>query len=311
MIEGDLTSPFVHFYNSSLTKLADPATLPSAGVQAVALSPDKKTAAVATATAIFIYDLTSGAPVKVTGIASPPSWVNITAVRFSPDSSKLLVTDNTASPFVWVYNTSTWVLTTTPSVGAVGGVQNGCFSPDGTKIALCLGGGTFLSIYNVSTGVITTGPTGTALPSTTCRGISWSPDGSKLAVATGASEFICYRTDTWAQITVSPQPSGAVAGLPDTCAFSPGSDRLVFCIGSSPWLVSFTISGNTLTAEAAPATTPTAQGRAVSFSSDGTKAFIGNAGTTKLMTYNIPGWTRATDAGTQPAGNPFDVFCLF
>jgi len=307
LIEGDASSPFVRWLDATLTKVSDPATIPSGAVQTVDSSPDGKFTAVATATAILIYDMTSGAPIKVTGIASPPSWLNIVKIKFSPDSSKLLVIDNTVSPFVWVYNTSTWTTTTAPNPGRA--VQQAAWSGDGTKIALGLMATPFLVIYTASTGAVLTTPATQAAG--TVRGMSWSADGAHLALQSASTDFLVYRTDTWA--TLSPPatlPAGATASLPNTVEFSPDSTKVVFSTGTSPfmWVYSLTgTGGNTLTYISPPSTLPAAQVRALAWKGDSSTLYVGfqNTASPRLFSYNASTWVKNTDPPSQPGGNPF------
>jgi hypothetical protein len=304
LVESDNASPFVRWLDSSLTKISDPATIPTTLVQAADIS--SSFTAVATPSTLLIYDMTSGAPVKVTGPASPPAWSNIVKLQFSPDGSKLMVIDNTVSPFVWVYNTSTWTTVTAPNPGRA--VQQAVWSPDGSKIALGCMSSSFLSIYNASTGALITSPA--TQPVATVRGLAWSPDGNHLAMADASNAFIVYRTDTWAKLAdPATMPSGSVSSLGNVLAISPDSSKIALGTNGTPflWVYSLNAAAHTLTYIAAPATLPTAQVRALAFKADGSALFVGfqNTVSPRLYSYNTSTWAKNTDPVTQPGTNPF------
>ena len=83
-----------------------------------------------------------------------PSTAN--GCAFSPDGS-LLAVAHAASPYITIYNTSTWAKLANPSVLPTS-TANGCaFSPDGTLLAVAHNSSPYITIYNTSTWAATSG----------------------------------------------------------------------------------------------------------------------------------------------------------
>ena len=75
---------------------------------------------------------------------------------FSPDGTLLAVAHG-GSPYITIYNTSTWTKLANPSV-LPSNTANGCaFSPDGTLLAVAHGGSPYITIYDTSTWATTPG----------------------------------------------------------------------------------------------------------------------------------------------------------
>ena len=306
------TSPYVFYLSgSSYTKLANPGALPATSTNVAIRSPNGRYVVVVSGAgtgAVRIYDLGSGAPIYIGGLVSPPIWGGINCVKFSPDSTKLLICDFSLSPYIWVYNVSNWTATTAPTPGKR---ALGCWSPDSTQIALIFYVSPWIVIYNASTGATASGQPA-SLPSAEVDMVGWSPDGAHLAVATNMTtdKLWVYRTDTWARIS-SPGtlPSGTPTGNNGGVVWSQDSSRLVVLTNSSPYIWSYTLSGQTLTYETSPVALPSGGANEIVFSPNGAKAFVAAAGATYLMTYVIPGWTRGTDAVTQPTAAATNLNC--
>ena len=83
-----------------------------------------------------------------------PSTAN--GCAFSPDGTLLAVAHG-VSPYITVYNTSTWAKLANPSVLPTGTANGSAFSPDGTLLAVAHGGTPHITIYNTSTWATTSG----------------------------------------------------------------------------------------------------------------------------------------------------------
>ena len=89
-------------------------------------------------------------------MASVLSSGTATGCAFSPDGTLLAVANN-SSPYITVYNTSTWAKLANPSV-LPSSTANGCaFSPDGTLLAVAYYSSPYITIYNTSTWATTPG----------------------------------------------------------------------------------------------------------------------------------------------------------
>ena len=68
---------------------------------------------------------------------------------FSPDDT-LLAVAHAGSPYLTVYNTSTWAKLANPSVLPSSGATGCAFSPDGTLLAVAHNSPPYLTVYNMS-----------------------------------------------------------------------------------------------------------------------------------------------------------------
>ena len=153
------TSPYFSVYSfSSLgfgSKLANPATLPSAGAggaNEIAFAPNGRIAAVAHDGADYIsaYPFSgSGFGTKYSSPATVPTG-NGRSVTFSP-SSNTVVFGHDASPFVSAYpidNISGFgTKYADPATLPPGSVRGAAFSPNGNDIALGHAAGVYISVY--------------------------------------------------------------------------------------------------------------------------------------------------------------------
>lgn len=109
---------------------------------------------------------------------------------------------------------------TTPTFPSVKAVK---WSPDGTKLAMGYGSGTYLVVLDMTSG-------GSAIsvtqPSVYIQGLAWSPDGTKLGCYTGSTTgaYVTWYQDTttWAVSTPAVKPSIA----PTAIQWSPSSAHL-------------------------------------------------------------------------------------
>ena len=90
-------------------------------------------------------------------VAAPVS-VSSTAngCAFSPDGT-LLAVAHSGSPYITIYNTSTWAKLANPSVLPSSNATGCAFSPDGTLLAVAHSGSPYITVYNTSTWATTPG----------------------------------------------------------------------------------------------------------------------------------------------------------
>lgn len=308
---GSAASPYAIFLNSSHVKLADPATLPPSLPQAGALSPDMRTAVVASPSALYFYDLSSGAPVYDSGaLPSPITWANISSLSFSPDGNYLLVCDPSTSPYVWVLQRSgsTWAFVPAPNPGRT--TRYGVFSPDGTKIALgydnAVSGQGSVAEYSWPSNTLQPALSNQEL-NTACIGLAYSPDGAYLAAVFGTAVLWVWRFAISANLTKQAL-AGAPPALQTTLSWNRSSSKLAVAHNNTPFFSWFSVSGSSISKLSNPATLPSAAvGRAVAqLSNDDTLVGYQPSGSARLSRYNSA-LVKQTDPSGQPAGNPMFI----
>lgn len=258
---GSNSSPFLKVYSKLYAPMTAPGTMPSGTVKSIAISPDGTMCAVAMNTQVLLY--TMGNPLVYIGnMVSPPAWTNIAVVRFSPDSSKIVITDTTVSPYVWVFSTVTRAIQTAPVPGQQ--VTRAAWNPAGTKLALGLQLAPFIRIYDSPAMTLAATQVATAIPST-CRGLEWAPDGTCLAALSDVGDLRTWHPTTGGNIHSS-VPTGSILNTPDNFKFSPNSGKLAFgdALGT---MKQYTHAAGVLTA-ATLATAPSDIVRGISYSSD-------------------------------------------
>ncbi len=75
---------------------------------------------------------------------------------FSPDGT-LLAVAHVGSPYITIYNTSTWAKLANPSILPSNTAYGCAFSPDGTLLAVAHVGSPYITVYNTSTWATTPG----------------------------------------------------------------------------------------------------------------------------------------------------------
>ena len=136
---------------------------------------------------------------------------NGTKAAVSPDGG-LVAVGHFNSPYVAVYNTTTWARVTLSGGNPAGTVNEISFSPDGSLMALAHSTAPFLTVYNTTTWAketITGGnPTGAG---ESCR---FSPSGNHLAVGHSTSPFLTvYAVSGWSKVSLPTTPPSATLGV--------------------------------------------------------------------------------------------------
>ena len=85
-------------------------------------------------------------------LAKPPVLTTGTATdcAFSPDGTLLAVSHN-SSPYITIYNTSTWAKLANPSTLPTGNATGCAFSPYGSLLAVAHYSSPYITVYNTST----------------------------------------------------------------------------------------------------------------------------------------------------------------
>lgn len=220
---------------------------------------------------------------------NPTGSANAISLSISPNGA-FLAKARAQSPYLQVYNTTTW---TTVTLGTTpGSAQYQCaFSPDGTKLAVAQNNAPGLVVFNTSDwSVVSLGES-----TNYCYGLAWSGDSSRLAVAHSASPYVkVYETTGW---TVVATPSGP--GSSYSLAYSPDGTKLAVGGTVSPYLRVF----NTSDWSDLSAPTQVYYPMALAFSPDGTKLALGNQNSPYSKVLNVSGWTTVTLTPAVTAGS--------
>jgi hypothetical protein len=299
----DTASPFVRVFNASLTKFSDPATLPSNGVPTACAATSGRFA-VARTTQVYVYDVSSSA-VTYNRALTITSGAGTQFMKFSADGSRLMVIARGTSPYITIFNTSTWSSVTAPTPGQV--VNAADFSPDGATIAVALNASPFLKLYRTSDMTAITSP-GT-LPTAAANGIAYSPNGSHFAVVwAGATNdtVTVYRTSDLAvaaTITLVGHVANSGNGYP---AWSGDGLEMALGTNSTPFLGVWSRSGDTFTAQTLSAT-PSGAVYTTYLSKDGLTMFTvaSKVGGMQWDQWTRSGgtWTKQTAPSNQPGGS--------
>jgi WD40 repeat protein len=185
-----------------------------------------------------------------------------------------------SSPYVAVYNTTTWRLYDAPATPPTGKVSSLAFSPDGSMLAVTHATSPFFSVYHTSDWSKLANPT--TIPGTTGAGVGWSPDGSRLAVGSNSSPWLLvYDTSDWSVAYTATDLSAGV----QVAAFAPNGTYLAVTTGTSPRVYT------TATWESVVPSW-TVSNRHCVWSPDSARLYTGSSG---QITYTTPGaWGSTT-----------------
>jgi hypothetical protein len=290
------STPFISFYDSSLAKMADPAALPGSGL-GLAISPNHRYVAAASSSAITIYDLNSGAPVKTTGPSD--TFTNLNKLAWSPDGSRLAVMDQGAAPFISIYDTTTWTKVTGPSVS--GGGASLAYSPDGAVLGASFDAGTVFREFNTSDMSLRTAASN--LP-TGINDIAYSPDG--LYVALSGVGFAVYKRATMSKLADPDVPPSGTGQL-NSLAWTHNSAILAVGTNSTPFIWAYNLSSDTLSHITGPASAAN-QTRGLAVRQDNVKLYCAYLFTSPFEAiYTISGMSKDADLASPPASATLNV----
>lgn len=326
-ITGFPASPYFHVMNAEGAVVANPGgTNPATTVVAGNLDPNERWMALATATAVYIYDLhAADYGVVPNALSSPPSWSNVQHVLFSPDGRYLSICDPSMSPYLWVYEKDAvgngWTQTTAPNLS--GGVAScASWSPDGSRLAVGLSVASVPSLreYNWPANTLRTALS--SVPAAFCRCVAYSPslsDGGHIAATfdDGADSFYVWRLDTGARLTV---PAGTALGTPNALPYQIAWARSGVSVvalggqgGTGRTMIWYGVNTatHTLSRLSDPATMPPTSARTVTQLRDGS-VLVGfqNTSTPRLYLYSSAR-VKQTDPAGQPTANPYFVASTF
>jgi serine/threonine protein kinase/WD40 repeat protein len=154
--------------------------------------------------------------------------LGVPSVAFKPDGTRLVSVSK--DQYVWIWDTTTGKITSTPPIGHAAEIESVAYSPDGTLFATGDFSGT-VKIWDVATKVRTVHADQKSSPGQVWR-VQFSPNGEYLGAA-GRSGVSVWKvgTDATGKFTLTAvrtlKAPGAHPGAVDI-AFRPGSSEVVF-----------------------------------------------------------------------------------
>lgn len=202
-------------YYPDMNTMANPVT-PAAGFAATttvcAISNDYYAIGGTSSPYLYVFKRSDHSLVTVatTGLGT------IYALDFSPDGAKLAVTHGT-SPYIRVYNTSTWAYTDAVTVPSGGGNYGLVFTSDSTRFVVMCASSPYISIYNATTMVRSYGYTASSkyTPTTNyIRPLARHPTtANSILMAFSTSPFIAeFNADTQVFTDFTALTTGGVIG---------------------------------------------------------------------------------------------------
>ena len=249
----------------------------------------------------------SGSWIDTRLLPEPPIAGNGNGCAWNPDDTRLAICCY-ASPYLYIYNTTTTPYTKLSNPGALpAGYGVSCaWNPDGTRLAVTCTNSPRIMVYNTTTTPYTklsnpgTLPTGAPGARKSC---AWSPDGTKLAVAHSTSPFITIYDTTTTPYTKIANPSTLPAGNGNSCAWSPDGTRLAVSHSTSPFITIYDTTTTPYTKLADPSTLPKGTG-ACAWSPDGTRLVTTHATSPFITIYDTTTtpYTKIANPSTLPSG---------
>ena len=192
-----------------LSKIADPATLPTGYSRGSGWTPDGTYLAVAHSTSPYVtaYSRSGSVLSKIADPATLPASTGI-AASWSPDGTYLAVAHVT-SPYLTVYSRSGSVLSkiADPATLPTGTGRGVGWSPDGTYLAVAHDTSPYFTVYSRSGSVLSKIADPATLPTNSGYGASWSPDGGYLSVAITGSPYIMIYSRSGSVLTKLTNPA--------------------------------------------------------------------------------------------------------
>lgn len=288
-------SPYLRAFSpSDWSEIALPA-LVSTKVLKIAVSPDRTMIALARESA-------SGPLTHVLSVFQVKGWKllaewagngdeTITDVAFSPNSGRLYVI-HSASPYLTVFDTSSWAATGGPALSAAPTAI--AVNPAGNTVVLGTAETPYLAIYDTATWAAKPA-VDTALPLSPSA-IAFDPHDEAFSVACGdLSTYTLTNPDTglYKSMPFVTLPAGSNA---TAIAYSPNGELMAVSVASSPYLLIYNnLTGDKLAGPAAPPAYP--YYTKLSFSQDGKVLTLSAPDITpSVLSYNVADWSKREDA---------------
>jgi WD40 repeat protein len=244
------TSPYFSVYkfdsvNKTLTKIANPTTLPVGAGADVCWTSDSLQLFVAsnsgTGNRLLTYTLNPSTDVLTNQSNGQIQSNTVTGISITPDDGHFAVVYSNASPRIelYTYNKTTYQLTSLgasqPNIVPTGAAERCVFSPDGQFLAVTHASSPFVSVYYRSGTTYTKLANPTSLPASTGIGVAWSSDSKYLIVGTsGTIATIAYeKTGTGTGSTLTKLSTPDQLTIPSVNAITFGASDAYVAMATS------------------------------------------------------------------------------
>lgn len=284
-------SPYLSLYKRTgnvLTKLPNPALLPTNIGLGCGFSPDGAYLAVAHATAPFltIYKRSGDVFTKLADPSVLPTNESY-AIAWSPDGVYLAVGQNN-TPFINIYKRSgdTFTRLTNPSTLPPAIAYGAAFSPDGVYLAFAHATSPFMTIYKRSGDVFTKLADPSILPPGNTVSVAWSVDGLSVAFGSAAAPYITIYSRSGDTFTKSTNPTELPSGTVNGIKYSPDGEHLSLAFTGSPYLINYRIRPDSYSKLANPVTLPPGNSNSLGYPSSGAILAVASGSANYLIVYN-------------------------
>ena len=291
-------------YNE-ITKLSDPATLPTGTGNETAFSADGVYQAVAHTNSPFvtIYKRAGDVFTKLSDPATLPTGTG-SGVSFSPDSVYLSVA-HTTSPFVTIYKRAGDVFTklADPATLPTGTGSGVSFSGDSVYLSVSHTTSPFVTIYKRAGDVFTKLSNPSTLPTGNANTTAFSSDSVYMTVGHFTAPLLTIYKRAGDVFTKLADPATTLPNRPNSVSFSPNADYLSVGHFSSPNLTIYKRAGDVFTKLSNPATLPPSSTYGVAFSPNGIYLSVAHDTTPFVTNYERSGdvFTKLSNPATLPA----------
>lgn len=306
---GHGASPYITVYRrdgDTLTKLANPATLPASSAGTPGWNPDSTYLAVPHALSPFItiYERDGDTLTKITDPATLPTGRGL-AASWSPDGDLLAVAHET-SPYLTVYewDGSTLTKVANPATLPTGDGNGVAWSRDGNLLAVAHETSPYVTIYQRSGTTFTKVPDPATLPTGDGNGASWSQGADYLAVGHDASPYLTIYQRSGTTYTKIADPASLPTGNATDVSWTPNGTVLAVSHVGSPHVTTYYRSGSTLTKLADPDVNPTSSGTGASWAFKGDYLAITHVLDPQVTVYEFADGqlTKIANPSTLPSG---------
>jgi 6-phosphogluconolactonase (cycloisomerase 2 family) len=315
-------SPFVTVYSvtgggSSITKISNPATLPTSTCTSADWSANTNYLALTcNATDVSVVYYRSGSTLtKLTDPtylfeASTSTSVDKTAMFSNRDQNYLIVVSQYSSPQLYSYTSSalsnynhsddfTNLTTITSAGGSVSDIKQ---SINGGIVATANSLTPFMAVYSKTGSILDKLSDPATLPTGTGRGVGIHPSNKFIAVAHSVSPFVSIYSLYGRTLTKLSNPATLPTGIAHVAEFSNSGEFLAVGHEVSPFISVYQKSGTTFTKLTNPATLPTTTVTQVGWSHDDRYLIVGFNASPYVAVYEKSGTTltKLSDPSTLP-----------
>ncbi len=293
-------------FDTTPTKLANPATLPTGNGTNTAWSPDGVYVTISHVASpyITIYKRSGD---TFTKLADPATLPTGTAedVAWSPDGVYMTVAHVT-TPYITIYKRSgdTFTKLANPATLPAGDGYATGWSPDGVYMSVAHNNSPYFTIYKRSGDTFTKLADPATLPPSFSTSTAWSPDGQYMVAGHGSSPYITIYKRSGDTFTKLADPATLPANGGNNTAWSPDGQYMSVAHSITPFITIYKRSGDTFTKLADPASLPASTGFNTAWSPDGQYMSVGHDTSPYITIYKRSGdtFTKLADPASLPTG---------